>query len=871
MSSNEYLMDEYDVRAFANLLLAGGGVVEFRALGVTTSDYGRPHIQSGYFDNADDIVKVTSWFVGRATGIYLTLNPVDPALLARAANRIAIPEKGAATGDNNVTRRLWLPIDIDPVRPSGISSTDEEHELALAKAIAIAAHLKERGWPAPLQADSGNGAHALYAIDLPNDDASRNIVKNCLTALAAEFNDEKAKVDESVFNAARIWKLPGTWARKGDDVPGRPHRPARLLNYPDELQVVTVEQLTALAASAPAAEPRSKRDSASRREASRTDSQERRTGFNLGSWLVESGLEVDDPRPWHNGLLWQFRVCPWNPEHTNGSAWVAQFPTGAVAAGCHHEGCRDNDWHALRRLVEGEELTSAGAGAACGQGMFALTDTGNAERLVAAFGQDVRYVPQGGYWMAWDETRWRKDDTGHLMRLAKAVARSIYREAAGAVDDDSRAEIASHAKASESEKRRKAMVALASVEAAVVVTPDQLDADPWVLNVLNGTLDLRTGILRPHNRQNLITKLAPVVWDPTARSEVFDGFLARVLPDVALRSFTQRMMGYGLTGSTAEEKLFLLNGPEATGKTTYIESMKGMLGDYVVTTDFDTFLATRSGGGPRNDLARLAGARIVVSVEVAEGQHLAEAVVKQLTGGGDTVTARFLYKEFFEYVPSFKLFLAANHRPTVNHDDGAMWRRILQVPFVVQIPAGERDPSVKQKLRHDPETRSAILAWAVQGCLDWQRDGLGVPPAVIEATDAYRNEMDRLAEFVEDCCVVSPDAWVSAGDLRLAYENWCRRTGERFPCGRNRFGERLKARGFKPGKRDSGTRRVWQGIGLAAGAPVDNGTHGADWKPKFDGSPFYGKTPGSQESPGVPRGPRIIYPKFSKTTNGGNS
>ena len=245
-----------------------------------------------------------------------------------------------------------------------------------------------------------------------------------------------------------------------------------------------------------------------------------------------------------------------------------------------------------------------------------------------------------------------------------------------------------------------------------------------------------------------------------------------------------------------------------------MEAVKATLGDYARTSDFEAFLSRNSVGSPRNDIARLAGARFVASVEVEEGKKLAESLIKMLTGG-DTITARLLHKEFFEFQPAFKLWLAANHTPRVRDDDEAMWRRILRVPFVHTIPKERRDPKIKAHLRNAAEAGPAVLAWMLRGCLDWKQDGLRVPQTVEEATQEYRESQDPLRGFIADCCVLTLDAWTSSADLMKEYRRWSEERGERHLLGGNAFTERLKAYGCVP--RTQGNTRGWRGVGLAGG------------------------------------------------------
>jgi P4 family phage/plasmid primase-like protien len=437
-----------------------------------------------------------------------------------------------------------------------------------------------------------------------------------------------------------------------------------------------------------------------------------------------------------------------------------------------------------------------------------LSDLGNAERLCAHAGRDLRYVHLSETWFCWMGRRWQKDETGEALRRTKATLREFARQARQIDDEDRRAALMRFALKSESARCVQATLRMATAE--LPVTPDELDRDPWLLNCANGTLDLRTGRHRPHRRGDLLTRLAPVAYDPKAACPLWESFLDRVLDGNGdLVRFLQRAVGYSLTGSTAEQVLFLLHGVGANGKSTFIETVRGLLGDYSTQADFTTFLRQQN-EGVRNDVARLVGARFVSAVEAEGGRPLAEAMVKQLTGG-DMITARFLFREFFEFKPVFKLWLAANSRPTVRGTDNGIWRRIRLIPFTVTIPQEERDPALGQKLAKE---LPGILAWAVRGCREWQEHGLGLPGDVKAALEDYRDSMDILGGFLAERCVVHDDAKVTSKDLYSSYTDWCEASGERAVT-RRKMGLRLTERGFQ---RKRGTRgaHTWRGVGLRA-------------------------------------------------------
>jgi hypothetical protein len=285
------------IREALEILCAPGAVYELRALG------GRG-TTSGYFDDRDRMAEDARGLSGRVAGVYFTLNPVLPDLLARAVNRVQ-PYAPQTTNDSQVIKRNWIPLDFDPKRVSGISSTDAEHEAALARAGECRAWLRAQGWPEPLVIDSGNGAHLLYRIDLPNDQASTELVRNCLQALSLLFDDEVVAVDTANFNPARIWKCPGTMTRKGNSTAARPHRMAQIVEAPDVLAVPT-PLLQTLADRVPKQEPTSQRNYRGSGEA-----------FDLDQWIVDHGLEVHHSAPWTTGQKWILSQCPWNLDHAD--------------------------------------------------------------------------------------------------------------------------------------------------------------------------------------------------------------------------------------------------------------------------------------------------------------------------------------------------------------------------------------------------------------------------------------------------------------------------------------------------------------------------------------------------------------------------
>jgi len=406
------------------ILCEPGQVVELRALKVPLGRNGYKPNHSGYFNDMNQLAEVAAKLSRTAAGVYITANPVAPELLARASNHVRqMGRDDHATRDDEIVKRTALLIDCDPVRPPGISSTDAEHEAALKAASQIRNFLSDLGFPEPaIYASSGNGGHLVYRIDLPCDD--EGLVERCLRALALRFDDDVVVVDTSVSNSGQLCKLYGTVVRKGDDVPERPHRASKILYAPDDVEIVSVAMLEKLAARLP------QEDYMPRKAASNS--------FDIDAWIQAHNLPVGPPREWKGGRRWLFDVCPWNGEHTNRSAFILEFPSGALSAGCHHKSCRDKKWQDLRAMYEagahGHEFSNVSDTPTAIPGSapdgYPLTDLGNAERLVSAHGADLRFDVNAGCWLVWDGRRWgRRSRTSRpgSGRTRRARSRSATR------------------------------------------------------------------------------------------------------------------------------------------------------------------------------------------------------------------------------------------------------------------------------------------------------------------------------------------------------------------------------------------------------------------------------------------------------------
>jgi len=456
------------------------------------------------------------------------------------------------------------------------------------------------------------------------------------------------------------------------------------------------------------------------------------------------------------------------------------------------------------------------------------TDLGNSERLVARYGRDLRYCFDFGKWLVWDGVRWAIDRDGAALDKAKATARAMLAEAATLQDREDSRKLAAWSFRSQARERLAAALFLAQSD--VPVRPEHLDTHPWLLNVANGTLDLRTGKLRPADRAELLTKAAPVVYDPSAKCEQWLSFLERIFAGNAeVIRYVQKAAGYSLTGLDTEECFFVLHGTGQNGKSTVVETLSALLGlDYAQQATPDLLMQKKQ-ERHATELAVLRGARLVASVETGQGKRLNEVLIKSMTGG-DRIRANFMHQDTFEFRPEFKVWLSTNHKPVITGTDLGIWRRIRLIPFAVKIPDEERDGAFKARLR-EPAALSGILNWAIEGALLWQREGLKPPQAVSEATQAYREEMDVLAAWLSDCCVVTKLAEASAADLYRSYVQWREQNGERAET-QTSFGLRLTER-FERVKRRNGI--FWLGIGLLAREQCERCEPNSDIKEPYFG------------------------------------
>jgi putative DNA primase/helicase len=381
-------------------------------------------------------------------------------------------------------------------------------------------------------------------------------------------------------------------------------------------------------------------------------------------------------------------------------------------------------------------------------------------------------------------------------------------------EGDQRKALIQHANRSENGNRIKMLLSLASGKKEVSITPDDWDANPWLINCQNGTVNLKTGKLQPFCKEDYITRICSTGFDETVATPLWDSLLETITKgDADMIRYMQKALGYGLTGDISEQAMFMLYGTGSNGKSTFLNIFSAVMNTYAQSTSSETFMLKKN-EGVNNDIARLKGARFVTAIEMEENKRLAESLIKSMTGGDKLVT-RFLYGEYFEYVPQFKVFFATNHKPDIRDTTNSIWRRIKLMPFENTFTEANRDKHFADKIL--AKEMPGILAWAVKGCLLWQEEGIKEPEVVRKATSNYRAEMDSFATFFEECCEVRENGRVSNKLLRAAYDEWCKENGE-YALSQRPFSQKLIERKFVKRRVPGSGAYEWTGFALRGSA-----------------------------------------------------
>jgi P4 family phage/plasmid primase-like protien len=773
-------INKAEIERAYRLLFAQGQVVELRALKATIehgSSY--PATYGGYFNNVEALLTALRR-VQSAKGVYVTLQVCNPDLLHRTYNELVKQDSGMATSDKDILCYRWLLIDSDPNRSvSDISSTEREHADALAHSRMIAEDLARRGWPAPIVADSGNGGHLLYRIDLPVSD--KPLVERTLKGLASLYDTPGVHVDQTVFNPARICKLYGTLACKGADTPERPHRGARLRDIPESQESVPKELLDTIA------------------QPLRTDSPVKlpdgiKEGFTAEAFIQRHAIETYGPQPYEDGTRWNLKACVWDPSHTDSSACIYQFADGRLGASCSHNGCKGKGWREFRMAFEPDAYSkpSTKTSGDLWLASYDADDAGNGDAVFTLYGQDFLWCSSRG-WFVWSGTHWQLDIDGCAVK--RRTVETLRRRRHAAVDAGREAVIT----ATKADDKR-VNGAVNRFKTLVSVAIEEFDRNPDLLNCKSGVVDLRTGELAPHDRKQRFTYCVGVPYGEADYTEWLEYLEGVIGGGYEVVDYLQMLCGYSLTGHTREEILIYLHGPTRSGKGTFAETFMALLPDPLATmVDFNSFTAKREGDVSNFDLAPLKPARMIFASESQRDQSLNPAKIKQLTGG-DQIRACFKHRDFFSYRPQFKVWMLSNHPCNGDPEDDALWGRVRVIEFPKSF-LGVEDKSKKERLR-DPDVLQGVLWWAVQGAMRWHElgpKGLLTPEIVAKTTQEHRDELDYVGAWLDECGNDQTDGWTPNEIVTASYTGWCKNNNIQYLKGPKALAQSLKAKGYSPG------------------------------------------------------------------------
>lgn len=806
-------------------LFAEGQVTELRALGLAGRD---GHSAAGWFNDAETLAREALAAEARhAEGIYVILNPVNTACLARSPNKLK-PFQRTTTTDKEIIRRCWLPIDLDPVRPSKISASQSELEAARAKAVAINAHLEnERQWPRGLRAFSSNGIHLLYRVELPNDDDAKELIRRALLALSEQFNDDAVKVDTSVFNAARIWKLWGTISRKGASIPDRPHR--RSFLWPTEsgeyqtfndVAIVPIDAIEALAAECK--EKKRGRRGQYEKPAPRSSSHANVRDIDLDAFIEKNKIAVTRSEPWDgSGRRYILAQCLFDASHTGSEAVLGKSPSGAVFYKCQHDSCSTRRWADVRALFEkrgpGEKNNRTTISTASPSEPRAATD--NAWDLARDFIRDCFQTPEHGVTL-----RRHREGFYH------------YNAAKGAYEELSADALRTQITVWSSEYLEKTTIrAIADVMHCIganVTVPDANDLPAWCeielgeaqpcarmdmkprrwITMSNGVLDVDAllagrpaeNCLRPPSSKWLNTVKLDYPFDINARCPLWQKFLAEIMEEDEERiAVIQEAFGYCLWDSTELERFFILVGSGQNGKSTMMNIMEAILGRANVSFLSPTELEDRF------MRAELYGKMANICTDMDDVDRFSEKIIKKICSG-ETIIADRKFKKGMHWRPRTKLFFATNILPRFVDITQGIWRRAIIVPFDVRIPNTKKDTRLLEKLRGE---LSGIFLWAIQGMVRLLKNRDFTQSVECDRTHReYRRQCFPILTFLDEETELDDEGSTLMLDMYRAYASWCKTHGLTKPKPLHMFARDLYE--FRPSVRrerkrdDAGEQRV---------------------------------------------------------------
>lgn len=777
-----------DILAGSNLYFVGlrpGEVVELRTL--TAKGAAK---SSGYFDSPQAMAVEAGRLNRNGENVYAVINPCPAALAVKGVNRVDRAGTGECTADSMVLRRKLVLFDFDKTRgagaPAKCATTKEEMAAALSEAKEFASGAEMQGWPAPVWCKSGNGYHLIYAVDLPGDKDTDDLVH----AVLVELKKRYPCIDRTVGSRAQLSRFYGTINRKGENTADRPHRQSRIMPVGADnfgSQLLTREQLQAVL---PVAQAQAAKTNTKATKTASTEPVGPGEGFDMLAFCNRHSIKMGPAKDHKGGLLWEV-PCQWCAGHDGSQAYVGVTAKGLPYAKCHGNRCAGNGWREFKQLFEPGS---------------AETDQAVAETYSEHYADEVRYCCDEDMWLGWDGQRWAESRKGQQFTKLHEMVKLKRKLAADVKDADEAKRWAKY----NNNGPATAAITTAKAIPALAVMRDDFDLDPWLLNVQNGTLDLRTGQLKEHSPGDNLSKIANVHFDPDAKCPRWDRFMDEIMAgDRTMVDYLRRCIGYALTGDAREQAVFFLHGRGANGKSIWLQTFADLLGEYSVAADAAAFADQRDQSGSRPELISIRRARYIPVAELSKKNSLNVALLKQWTGG-DTLAPRDNYKGNVNFRAAGKLFLYANEKPPAQDASDGFWRRLHLIKFGVDF-RDRMDLTLKDKLLAE---MSGILNWALAGCIEWQKlGGLRPPQQIADAVEAYREEQDPVGEFLQEECTIDPDAWATKDALFLHFDQWSKSHGK-DKLTPNLFSRAMISKGFKANRPviDGRKTSIWEGV-----------------------------------------------------------
>ncbi len=788
------------------LLLREGCTYELRALDVPRGGW-NSKVEYGYFTDFDAMARAADELSSQgARAVYYTANPVNPDLLARCANRTESAKRGSATADVDVVERHWLLVDVDPRRPSGISSTNEELAAAMHVAKLVFEQLTEAGWPEPIVGCSGNGAHLMWRVAEPNDDATTDLFSRVLGELGRRFDTAEIIIDRTVFNAARIWKVPFTCVRKGDNIPTRPHRRSELLYVPDTVDTLTRAQLEAFVP-AVVVPVRVERSS---------------DAFDLGSFVATNFPDAD-AEPYAGGRKWVLPVCPFNSAHDDKSAVIIERPDGAIGFRCHHNGCTGRDWRELRSLLDPGYLPPSSVPEFSAESIDAFINEASTEPRQPPPGVFNPKRPDGlaslaltqlqgtlifwrGAWHRWTGTHWQRDDTGEAAKLIafNAAARAF----APGKDDEPTPYPTTRTAVSDIVQAMERLATVLNAEPNKWLQPRPGWPDHDTVSTPSGLYNIGTGELIPHDKSFMATASWAVTPAP-GPMPTFDAFLASCAfaPDEILA--LQEQLGLLLGNDTKWQKVVLLLGLERSGKGTISWLILNIIGQALWGATSPKSLGELFG------LQALADCSVAYVGDVRDWRGVdAKAMTERILqiSGEDHVQVRRMHTPGVTEKLRCRFLITTNETPRFDDPSGVIASRHLITRFRVSH-LGREDYGLKDRLRQE---LPAIAAWALQGLHRVRLvHHFTETAASLEVKRAIREAACPMSAWVEDCLELRPELRCGRDSLYKSYCDWAQAQGHARAAARTVFQHLRDRHGCIDGK-SKGLRFI-QGVCVVGG------------------------------------------------------